>query len=200
MGKNGTGKTTFLNNLNSNYTISYKKQYINFSEFDGVPVETFLSMKIKLTNVFISDIIKPLNIMDIYNKDINKLSGGEAQRVAIALCLGTPADIYLLDEPSASLDIEQRVIATKCIKRFLIHNNKLGFIVEHDIMMAMTLGADRIIVFSEHNRISNSSNVLQFKDGINLFFEIQGITFRSLNGRPKINKLDGQKGPITKKE
>ena len=44
---------------------------------------------------------------------VRNLSGGELQRVAITLALGTPADIYLIDEPSAYLDSEQRIIAAK---------------------------------------------------------------------------------------
>lgn len=44
---------------------------------------------------------------------VTTLSGGELQRVAIALCLGTPADVYLIDEPSAYLDSEQRISCSK---------------------------------------------------------------------------------------
>ena len=50
---------------------------------------------------------------------VKNLSGGELQRVAITLALGTPADIYLIDEPSAYLDSEQRIIAAKVIFRTL---------------------------------------------------------------------------------
>jgi ATP-binding cassette subfamily E protein 1 len=74
------------------------------------------------------------------------LSGGELQRVAIVLCLGQPADVYLVDEPSAYLDSEQRIIAAKVIKRFILHAKKTAFIVEHDFIMATYL-ADRVIVY-----------------------------------------------------
>ena len=69
-------------------------------------------------------------------------AGGELQRVALALCLGQPADIYLIDEPSAYLDVEQRIMASKVIKRFIMHSKKTAFIVEHDFIMATYL-ADR---------------------------------------------------------
>ena len=48
---------------------------------------------------------------------VQNLSGGELQRVAITLCLGQPADVYLIDEPSAYLDSEQRLHAAKVIRR-----------------------------------------------------------------------------------
>src|SRR5271154_2413059 len=78
---------------------------------------------------------------------VTNLSGGELQRVALVLCLGKPADIYLIDEPSAYLDSEQRIVTAKVIKRFILHAKKTAFIVEHDFIMATYL-ADRVIVFS----------------------------------------------------
>ena len=74
------------------------------------------------------------------------LSGGELQRLAIAVCLGTPADVYLIDEPSAYLDSEQRIGAARAIKRFVSTTRKPALVVEHDFMMSTYL-ADRVLVF-----------------------------------------------------
>ena len=78
---------------------------------------------------------------------MKNLSGGELQRVAITLALGKPADIYLIDEPSAYLDSEQRIVTAKVMKRFILHAQKSAFIVEHDFIMATYL-ADKVIVYS----------------------------------------------------
>lgn len=64
-----------------------------------------------------ADVTKPLKIDDIIDQEVQNLSGGELQRVALTLCLGKPADVYLIDEPSAYLDSEQRLMAAKVIKR-----------------------------------------------------------------------------------
>lgn len=69
--------------------------------------------------------------------------GGELQRVALILALGKPADVYLIDEPSAYLDSEQRVITARVIKRFILNSKKTAFIVEHDFIMATYL-ADQL--------------------------------------------------------
>lgn len=76
---------------------------------------------------------------DIIDNNVKELSGGELQRVAMILALGKPADIYLIDEPSAYLDSEQRIVCARCIKRFILNNKKVGFIVEHDFIMATYL-------------------------------------------------------------
>ncbi len=158
LGKNGTGKSTYLNYLRDTlgYTISYKPQ-INecYCSDNDVTVKELLYNKIRtsmLSRMFVSDVVNLLDVNKLFDKKVNGLSGGEMQRLSIVLCLGTPADIYLIDEPSASLDIEQRFNSTKVIKRFLLHNKKIGFIVEHDILMAITLAKEqssKILIFEE---------------------------------------------------
>jgi hypothetical protein len=81
--------------------------------------------------------------------------------VAIILCLGTPADIYLIDEPSAYLDSEQRIIAAKVIKRFILHAKKTAFVVEHDFIMATYL-ADRVIVYEGTPSVHAKANACVF--------------------------------------
>lgn len=87
-----------------------------------------------------------MNLEPIMDQDVQTLSGGELQRVAICLVLGVPADVLLIDEPSAYLDSEQRILASKVIKKFVMSSKRTAFIVEHDFIMATYL-ADRVIVF-----------------------------------------------------
>jgi ATP-binding cassette subfamily E protein 1 len=61
---------------------------------------------------FDTDVMKP-DVMSSSLRNICGSAGGELQRVAITLCLGKAADIYLIDEPSAYLDSEQRIVAAK---------------------------------------------------------------------------------------
>lgn len=99
--------------------ISYKPQKIS-PKSQGT-VRVLLHEKIRDAYVhpqFCADVMKPLKIDEIIDQEVQNLSGGELQRVALALCLGKPADVYLVDEPSAYLDSEQRLIAAKVIKRY----------------------------------------------------------------------------------
>jgi ATP-binding cassette subfamily E protein 1 len=201
LGPNGTGKTTFIKWLseNCNLSVSIKKQSIDFKKTNLTVFEALnKTINNKLfDNTFISEIIKPLEIEKLYKQKISELSGGEAQKLSICICLGKPAQIYLIDEPSANLDIEKRLLITSIIKKYIINSNKCAFIVEHDIMMAVNFIKDiksSVILCSsveENNYVySNIKSYSSWKEGINNFLNYMNITIRTdhTNGRPRINK------------
>jgi ATP-binding cassette subfamily E protein 1 len=177
-------------------SVSYKPQKIS-PRFQGT-VRELLHKKVKDAYVhpqFVTDVMRPLNIEDIIDNDVQNLSGGELQRVAITLCLGTPAAIYLIDEPSAYLDSEQRIACSKLIKRFIMHAKKTAFVVEHDFIMATYL-ADRVVVYDGQPGIEATAHTAQsLLTGMNFFLELLRITFRRdpTNFRPRINKMDSIK-------
>ena len=55
------------------------------------------------------------------------------------------------------LDSEQRIIASKVIKRFVLHAKKTAFVIEHDFIMATYL-ADRVIVFEGKPAVAATAN------------------------------------------
>ena len=175
--------------------VSYKPQKIA-PKFPGT-VRELLHKKIRDAYVhpqFISDVMKPMNIDPLMDQAVQDLSGGELQRVALAMCMGTAADIYLIDEPSAYLDAEQRVSASKVIKRFILHAKKVAFIVEHDFIMATYL-ADKVVVYSGVPAVEATAHAPQsLLTGMNMFLKALEITFRRdpTNYRPRINKFQSQ--------
>ena len=119
---------------------------------------------------------------------------GELQRLAICLALGKPADVYLIDEPSAYLDSEQRINCAKVIKRFIMHSKKTAFVVEHDFIMATYL-ADRVVVYHGNPGIeATASKPQSLLTGMNMFLKSLEVTFRRdpVNFRPRINKKGSQ--------
>jgi ATP-binding cassette subfamily E protein 1 len=136
---------------------------------------------------FVSDVMKPLVIDNIIDNGVQTLSGGELQRLAIVLALGTPADVYLIDEPSAYLDSEQRINCAKVIKRFIMHAKKTAFVVEHDFIMATYL-ADRVVVYTGNPGIeATATNPQSLLTGMNQFLKSLEVTFRRdpVNFRPR---------------
>lgn len=132
----------------------------------------------------------PLNISVLLDNDVQNLSGGELQRVAIVLALAKPCDIYLIDEPSAYLDSEQRVVASKVMKRWIMSSKRAAFVVEHDFIMA-TYMADKVIVFDgEPAKDTFCSAPESLVSGMNTFLKLMDVTFRRdpNNFRPRINK------------
>lgn len=208
LGENGMGKTTLVKllagklqpdvgtNKPPELNVSLKPQTIA-PKFQGT-VRMLLLKQIKHSFMhpqFQSDVVKPMQLDNIIDQDVQTLSGGELQRVALVLALGKPADIYLIDEPSAYLDSEQRIIASRVIKRFILHSKKTGLIIEHDIVMSSYL-ADRVIVYEGVPSVrATALSPESLLTGMNKFLATLEVTMRRdpTNFRPRVNKMNSIK-------
>ena len=208
LGPNGIGKTTFAKLLvgelepdegtvipYGEVRISYKPQYVRdiavkYSEYT---VRRFLAEfagRDFIEKPTWPDISSGLNLEPILDRELGTLSGGEVQRVVVAASLLKDAELYVLDEPMAYLDIEQRIRVATVIKRIVEEKEAVAFIVEHDITMIDYL-ANCIIVFSgEPGKYGKAVGPVGLREGMNMFLKEQDITFRREPkvGRPRINK------------
>ncbi len=208
LGMNGIGKTTFVKMLagvespteggvsSPDIQVSYKPQYISVGETTGTAEEVLRRAAgiDFVENWYRTEIIEPLHVKRMLDKDISILSGGELQRLTIAECLSRKASIYLLDEPSAYLDVEERLAVAKAIRRITKMRGVTAFVVEHDIVTQDFI-ADKIMVFGgESGSYGHAGNPLSLQDGMNEFLRQMDITFRRDGDtkRPRVNKLDSR--------
>ena len=202
VGANALGKTTFMRmlagiekidkgSLDTTVRISYKPQYLN-QDIDGDVRSLIYSTyggPFEGTTVE-EHVFSPLGLKKLYDKSIKGLSGGELQKVAISLSLIRPADVYALDEPSAFLDIEDRITFAKFIQRFTKSNGKSALIIDHDIQL-IDLVSDRLVMFEGIPGIKGTGTSPTTKEiGMNNFLESLSISFRrdETTGRPRVNK------------
>jgi ATP-binding cassette, sub-family E, member 1 len=179
---------------------SIKEQEVYLNIGSQITVKDYMYGKIGNTlydSNFRINILVALGVENLFDLYVNNLSGGQMQRVAITVCLGTPADIYLLDEPSAYIDVEDRILISRILKQFAYFNKKSVFLVEHDMIMA-TSTCDKVIVFTGEPGIKCKAMApTDIKAGINEFLSILGVTMRrdryAGTGRPRINKLGSQR-------
>ena len=204
IGRNALGKSTFIKHISEvgfgdEIVISYKPQLIPRDE--TTVMEYLMSHKNYDDNFYQIYVLDPLNIKPILEKPTNALSGGELQRFAIANCLLKEASLYLLDEPTAFLDIEDRLKISKMLKNFMSIKEKSAFIIDHDLVF-MDYLSDKLQVFQGEPSIKGKAHTpLSMRDGMNKFLKELEITFRrdEANKRPRVNKENSVKDSEQKK-
>ncbi len=202
IGPNAIGKSTFVKILagvlegdeefTTTLKISYKPQYLE-SDYEGTVMEVLYKVnRGGLTSLQMTEVVRPLDLEWLMENRVSQLSGGELQRLSIAVCLLQEADIYLLDEPSAYLDVEQRLAMAKVVRRYVEQKQRAAMVVEHDIVSLDYL-ADRLVVFSGIPGVEGrASPPMEMRKGMNTFLKTVNITFRRdpETGRPRANKED----------
>ena len=206
MGANALGKTTMMKmiagvekpdsgSVDKKIKISYKPQYLT----NDVDMEV-IAMLERANGGSIVDtteeeqIIEPLRIKKLYNKSMKYLSGGELQKVAVATCLLQKADLYALDEPSAFLDVEDRIAVGKFLQKFCRSFGKSAIVIDHDLQL-MDLVSDSMVIFEGTSSVEgHATSPLPKIDAMNRFLKSLDITFRrdEKSRRPRVNK-DGSR-------
>jgi ATP-binding cassette subfamily E protein 1 len=200
IGKNGTGKTTFIKSLagvmeTSNGTLNFDKR-IAFKpqiipRFDAIVGDVLSNvMADYASNEQATTILSRLGVDKLINKNIKTLSGGELQKVAIVSTLLSNADLFLFDEPSANLDVEDRLEVMEIIRNFINANMKSAIVIDHDIMFIDSV-CSRALVFNGTSGVNGcTSEVYRAPKAINAFLSSINITMRrdKESNRPRINQ------------
>jgi len=211
LGPNAIGKTTFIRMLtgevkseNTQSTgmeglcLSYKPQRLVLTKKqEMLMVRDFIKAVSGRKSLGKDDkrVIRLLKLEKLQERVMKRLSGGEMQSAFIAAALIKDCDVLLLDEPSAFLDVDQRLMAASLIRERVEAREIPCFVVDHDLQFIDAI-SDRVMVFSGEQGVRGRCGaVVGLKEGMNAFLESLGITFRRdpQSGRPRANKPGSQK-------
>lgn len=197
-GANALGKTTFARiisgelcpdsgTINPKVRISYKPQYIH-TDYEGTVGEAL--RKNKSFSKYKNYLVGPLGLGKLMESGVSTLSGGEAQRLVIALCLLQDAEMYLLDEPSAYLDVEQRLNAAKVIQNMVTLREATCMVIDHDLLFLDFISKRGMVFLGEPGKQGKAKEPTDLEKAFNLFLSALDVTFRRdpENGRPRANK------------
>jgi len=206
MGANALGKTTMMKmiagvqkpdvgSIDKKIKIAYKPQYLQ-NDIDAEVIAVLDKANggsIEGTQEE-EQILDPLKIRKLYNKSIKNLSGGELQKIAVASCLIQKVDLYALDEPSAFLDIEDRIAVAKFLQKFVRSFGKSAIIIDHDLQL-MDLVSDSMIIFEgESGKEGIATSPMPKPEAMNRFLKSLDMSFRrdERSLRPRVNKSESR--------
>lgn len=203
-GSNGLGKTTFLKmlaglikpdkgELLTKVKIAYKPQDL---QTEAGTVKQWLDKVAKghESGWFKQNILEKLNLQAIINNNISALSGGELQKVYIAIILSLKADVYAFDEPSAFIDVEDRLKVAEVIRDFMSKNESCAIVVDHDVQFLDYVGDAMLVFKGIPGKEGSVLGPLSKKEGMNEVLKMLQVTYRmdKETKRPRINKPGSQ--------
>lgn len=202
LGANALGKTTLARILageikqdsgevTGKIKVSYKSQYPK-TDYDGTVRELLNSVSKDIeTENYKAEVMRPLELDKLLERQVKNLSGGELQRLAIAVALSREVDVYLLDEPSAFLDVEMRLSLASMIRRIVEKRECSAMIIDHDLLFLSQISDKGMVFLGIPGKEGHAEEPTSVEKAFNSFLSIVGVTFRKdpQTGRPRANKL-----------
>ena len=124
-----------------------------------------------------------VGILDIKDKLISELSGGQLQRVFLARAFAQDPDVIILDEPTNHLDLRYQIEILDYLKLWAKENNKIVVAVLHDLNLVQNFG-DKVLMLKEGTLINNgeTKEVLNGRDLEKVYgIDIKSFMLRTLN-------------------
>lgn len=178
LGENGVGKSTMLKCINriNRYEegsiklngkeiskmneielarnvgyVSQNSEFVDSSVFNSVLLGRKPFIKWDVTDedlTIVSEVLERMNLQDYAMRNVNELSGGEQQKVAIARVLAQQTPILLFDEPTSNLDLKNQIEVLDIIKKIVRERKLSALVTIHDLNLALRF-ADRFLMIKD---------------------------------------------------
>jgi iron complex transport system ATP-binding protein len=200
MGPNGIGKSTLLKTMagltpplsSFNTIIDSKKiaivltdrvhaMHMRVHELVSYGRYPYLNWRAQLTTedqIVVADALKLLHLESIADKDINTLSDGQLQMVMIARAIVQDTPILLLDEPTAHLDLNNRVEVMNTLRKLARESNKAILVSTHELDLALQT-ADLLWLADDQKLLTGIPEDLVLDGSLDRIFQFKGFDLKT---------------------
>lgn len=136
----------------------------------------------------VEDVLKLLEIEEWAWRSLNTLSGGERQKVLLAMTLSKDPAVLLLDEPTSNLDVRHQLEVMQLLKRLVVNQNLTVIMATHDLNLALNY-ADRVVMMKKSRVIAEGAPLSAFtEENIKTVFDID-VEIADKTGSPFIRPI-----------
>lgn len=143
----------------------------------------------------VNDVLRETELEGFADRLMNEMSGGERQRAVLARALATEAKCFLLDEPTANLDLAHQAAMLRLVRNRCDRGDASAVVVTHDLNLAAEF-ADRVLLLKDGRAIaSGSPHEVLTPDLLREVFALQILVdAHPISGAPRITPVHERQG------
>ena len=136
------------------------------------------------------DCLNLCDLTDYESRLMNRLSGGERQRVVLARALATQANILLLDEPTANLDLAHQALMLRLVKERCKTCNSAAIVITHDLNLASEFADEIILLKNGKIAAKGSPEAVLTEENVQKVFGVKVLLDKNpLSGKRRITAI-----------
>ncbi|MEV6108329.1 ABC transporter ATP-binding protein [Streptomyces sp. NPDC051940] len=138
----------------------------------------------------VAEVLELAGLTDLADERVDRLSGGQAQRVRFALAMAGEPELIVLDEPTAALDVDSRRAFWRAMRAYAERGNTVLFSTHY--LEEADENADRIVVIDRGRKAADGTaeDIKRTVGGSLVAFDLAGAPTESLSRLPGVSSLE----------